>query len=256
MIIFLSYASDQRDVAEQTTLALTSLGHKVFFDRDSLPAGDDYHMRIRRAVEESEAFVFLISPKSVTPGSYTLTELKYARQKWPDPRQKVLPVIIERTEYRDIPNYLKAVTILEPEGSVQAEVAAELQQWAASRTLSHATPGAQQGPRTSDTLSAPGTAESVPSEIKVSGKAILSLMLVAAGSLALGEGPGFPFPESISRQNAVVMTLLSFVALGLAISAWADINKNKAKGKMLTLIAIAVSSIGILGLGLPLLLGW
>jgi TIR domain len=103
MIIFLSYASDRRDLAEQVNLALIGSGHKVFFDRDNLPAGDDYHTRIRKAVENSEAFVFLISPKSVAPGSDALTELKYARQKCPDPRRRVLPVMIERTEYQQFP---------------------------------------------------------------------------------------------------------------------------------------------------------
>src|SRR6185295_11955597 len=78
-------------------------------------------------VECSDAFVFLISQRSVTSGSYALTELKYARQKWPDPRHRVLPVMIERTAYDQIPNYLKAVTVLEPEGNVPAEVAAELE---------------------------------------------------------------------------------------------------------------------------------
>ncbi len=129
MNIFLSYSSDRRDIAEQVSLALTGSGHKVFFDRDSLPAGDDYHVRIRKGVENSDAFVFLISPRAVAPGSYALTELKYARQKWPDPRRKVLPVMIERTEYQHIPNYLKAVTVLEPEGNAPAEVVAELERW-------------------------------------------------------------------------------------------------------------------------------
>ena len=129
MNIFLSYSSDRRDIAEQVSLALTGSGHKVFFDRDSLPAGDDYHVRIRKGVENSDVFVFLISPRAVAPGSYALTELKYARQKWPDPRRKVLPVMIERTEYQQIPNYLKAVTVLEPEGNAPAEVVAELERW-------------------------------------------------------------------------------------------------------------------------------
>ena len=117
MIIFLSYASEQRDVAEQTKLALAASGHKVFYDRHSLPVGDEYHRRIRTAVEESEAFVFLISPQSIAQGCYALTELKYAREKWPVPRDKVLPVMVERTEYRHIPPYLKAITVLEPQGS-------------------------------------------------------------------------------------------------------------------------------------------
>jgi len=83
-------------VAEEIKFALASSGHQVFFDRDNLPIGDAYHHRIRKAVEDSEGFVFLISPQSVAHGCYTLTELKYAREKWPDPRGKVLPVMDAR----------------------------------------------------------------------------------------------------------------------------------------------------------------
>ena len=129
MIIFLSYASEQRDVAEQTKLALAAAGHEVFFDRHSLPVGDEYHLLIRKAVVDSEAFVFLISPRSVAQGCYALTELKYAREKWPDPRGKVLPVMVEKTEYLHIPPYLKAISVLEPEGNAPAEIAAEIQKW-------------------------------------------------------------------------------------------------------------------------------
>jgi TIR domain/Yip1 domain len=129
VIVFLSYASEQRDIADQIKLALGDSGHEVFFDRDSLPAGDDYHPRIRKAVENSDAFVFLISPQSVAQGCYALTELKYAREKWPNPRGKLLPVMIEKTDYRQIPPYLKAISVLEPEGNAPAEIAAEIQKW-------------------------------------------------------------------------------------------------------------------------------
>src|SRR5215217_7934373 len=129
MLIFLSYASEQRDMAEQIKLALTASDHKVFFDRDSLPPGEDYHSRIRKAVQGSDAFIFLISPQSIAQGCYTLTELKYAREKWPKPEQKVLPVMIEKTDYSQIPPYLKAVTVLEPSGSAPAEVTVVIEEW-------------------------------------------------------------------------------------------------------------------------------
>ena len=129
MKIFLSYPSDCRDVAEQIYLALAASRHKVFFDRDILTAGYDYHTRLRAALEDSDALVFLISPKSVAAGSYSLTELKFARQKWSDPHRRVLPVMIEPVSYAQIPNYLQAVTILEPEGNVAAEVVAALEEW-------------------------------------------------------------------------------------------------------------------------------
>jgi hypothetical protein len=128
-MIFLSYASEQRGIAEEIRFALRGLGHQVFFDRDSLLIGHEYHFRIRKAVETSEAFVFLISPQSVASGCYTLTELKYARDRWPDPQGKVLPVMVEKTDYGEIPAYLKSVTVLEPEGNVPAEIAAEISKW-------------------------------------------------------------------------------------------------------------------------------
>ena len=37
--------------------------------------------------------------------------------------------MVRRTDYLQIPNYLKAVTVLEPEGSIPAEVVAELETW-------------------------------------------------------------------------------------------------------------------------------
>jgi hypothetical protein len=73
-------------------------------------------------VEAADGLVFLVSPSSVQTGRYTLTELKYARHKWPHPKNRVLPVIVQPTDFERIPAYLKAVTILEPEGNVAAEV--------------------------------------------------------------------------------------------------------------------------------------
>ena len=59
--IFLSYASEDQRVAEEISLALAGEGHEVFFDRASLPAAGEYHRRIREAVDEADAIVFLIS---------------------------------------------------------------------------------------------------------------------------------------------------------------------------------------------------
>lgn len=127
MQIFLSYASEDRELADQTHLALTGAGHLVFFDRESLPPGGDYHERIRAAVQRSEIFVFLITENSVAHGSYALTELKYARGKWPHPMGRILPVRAGSVAWKLIPPYLKAVTVLEPEGNIPAEVLVAVQ---------------------------------------------------------------------------------------------------------------------------------
>jgi len=117
MQIFLSYAAEDHDLAEEVQLALIGAGHQVFFDRASLPPGHDYHSRIQSAVQSSDLFVFLISPNSVAQGSYAVTELKYARAKWPHPKGKLLPVLARATDWHAIPPYLRSITVLRPEGN-------------------------------------------------------------------------------------------------------------------------------------------
>jgi hypothetical protein len=124
MKIFLAYAATDKTAAESVAFSLRSRGHKVFLDRDDLPAGGSYDQQIERAVKASDIFVFLISPDSVTEGRYTLTELSFAREKWPDPNDHVLPVMARETPLDQIDPYLKAVTILKRKGSIAAETGA------------------------------------------------------------------------------------------------------------------------------------
>ena len=128
--IFLSYASEDQRVAEEISLALAGEGHEVFFDRASLPAAGEYHRRIREAVDEADAIVFLISRFSVSKNSYALSELQLAKAKWKHPMDRLLPVIVSETDWTMIPEYLKAVTILRPEGNISADVAAAFTQLA------------------------------------------------------------------------------------------------------------------------------
>lgn len=129
MRLFLSYASKDRRIAEDVYLALVGDGHDVFYDQPSLIPGENSERRIRAALENADAIVFLISPHSVEQGSYALTELKIARQIWKHPEGHVLPTMVESTPFEQIPAYLRAVTILQPEGNTAAEVADTLRRW-------------------------------------------------------------------------------------------------------------------------------
>ena len=82
-------------------------------------------MRIERAVLASDLFIFLVSPEAVVKGKYTLTELSYARKKWPSASGRVLPVIVAPTPINSIPPFLRSVSIFEPEGNIAADTAAE-----------------------------------------------------------------------------------------------------------------------------------
>jgi hypothetical protein len=126
MRIFLSHASEDREKAEEIALALEGEGHDVFFDRTDLESGADYNAVIRKRVADADLFLFLITPASIDEGSYTLTELRMAREKWAHPKERVIPIMLEPTPLDLLPAYVRAVTVLDPEGDFVAEVAAHV----------------------------------------------------------------------------------------------------------------------------------
>jgi len=114
MRVFISYASEQNEIAEAVAIGLRQSGHRVFFDRDTLPSGEEYDIKIQKEIEGSDLFIFLISPTSVEAGRYTLSELRFARKKWPSPSGKVLPVLVEETPLNDVPQCHLATGLSEP----------------------------------------------------------------------------------------------------------------------------------------------
>jgi hypothetical protein len=127
MRIFLSYASEDIGVAEPLAFALQSNDHEVFFDRQSLPAGSAFDRRIKDEIDDADLAVFLISPDSVAAGGYARSELSFMRSKWPSPDGRVLPVIARETTFETIPAYLRAATVLRPDGNIPAETAAHIE---------------------------------------------------------------------------------------------------------------------------------
>lgn len=123
-LVFLCYASEDQALAESIQLALASAGYEVFFDQESLFAGDDYNGRILEAIRKCDAFVFLATNSSVREGKYTLTELKFIRQRWPSPAGRVLAVNPHELEITRLPPYVAAATLLQTKGSIAAEVRA------------------------------------------------------------------------------------------------------------------------------------
>jgi len=125
--IFLSYASPYREQADDLCCRLQAVGHEVFFDREDLPAGTSFDDRIRQAIDDAELFIFLVAPESVAQGHYTRTELKLAARKWPTPGWHVLPVMVAETPLAEVPAYLRALTLMQAEGNLTAEVVMEVQ---------------------------------------------------------------------------------------------------------------------------------
>ncbi len=120
MNIFLSYPSTRRDFAERLKLGLEAEQHEVFFDRDDLPPGEAFHQAIRGAVQSADLFIFVVAPESLREGGYARAELGFAQERWPQPAGHVLPVLLAPVDVTQLPPYLLAVTLLEPQGDAVA----------------------------------------------------------------------------------------------------------------------------------------
>jgi tetratricopeptide (TPR) repeat protein len=123
--IFISYSSKYQDICDRLQLALEANGrHEVFVDRSELTPGRPFDETLRKGIEDCDLLLFLISPESVAPGSYALAEMGIAKKRWRHPGGHLLPVKVAPTPKEAIPAYLRAVTILEPQGDVVAETVA------------------------------------------------------------------------------------------------------------------------------------
>jgi hypothetical protein len=121
MKIFVSYASEHRELAERVYLKLTNQGHEVFFDRRDLQPGLSFDIRIRDEIERCDLFVFLLARESIEPGAYALTEVELVRRKWPDPEGRVLVVDLGNLQGQGVPPYLRANILLAPTGDPATE---------------------------------------------------------------------------------------------------------------------------------------
>lgn len=126
MRIFLSHPHEHRRIADALCVALRQEGHAPTLDIELLAAGDAFHAPLRKAVEGSDLFIYLLSPASLEAGSYALTELDFARKRWPNPSGRVLPVMVAPVDFDRIPPYLASVTVLQPSGDLVAETVARV----------------------------------------------------------------------------------------------------------------------------------
>jgi hypothetical protein len=122
MSVFVAHSNKDKVLAREIAEKLRSRGVEVFLDEDSLPPGHDYDGRIRKAILSCEVFLFLASKASTRRGGYALTELRIARQRWPNPAGHVLPVAVDDVPFASLHPYLtQGVTVLRPHGNVAVE---------------------------------------------------------------------------------------------------------------------------------------
>lgn len=77
--VFISYSRADSDLARKINDALQSQGKTTWFDQESIDAGTDFQQEIYRGIENSDNFLFIISPSSVN-SPYCAAEVEYAQK--------------------------------------------------------------------------------------------------------------------------------------------------------------------------------
>jgi hypothetical protein len=103
--IFLSYASEDLPAARAIADALAARNLEVWFDKQALAGGDDYRLKIRRAIQGSCLFVPVISRHTLTAAP------RFFRREWleaidlaplfPANRTFILPVAVDDVSVSD-----------------------------------------------------------------------------------------------------------------------------------------------------------
>ena len=76
--VFVSYSRVDSDFARQLNDALQTQGKTTWFDQESIATGTDFQQEINRGIEQSDNFLFIISPESVN-SPYCADEVEYAK---------------------------------------------------------------------------------------------------------------------------------------------------------------------------------
>ena len=129
MKIFIAHAHEDLAIADRIQTGLRQEKHEVFFASTDIAASSEFNRRIRSELESSDVMIFLVSAASLEKGKYTWSEIEIAQQKWPDPSNRVLPVVVDDIGDNEIPAYLATVSALTPRGDTVADVAHACRFW-------------------------------------------------------------------------------------------------------------------------------
>ncbi len=96
--IFISYSRKDLDFAQKIVDALAENDLDTWIDWKSIPKGEDWEQEIYRGIEEADAFLFLVSPDSVT-SEMCNKEIAHAVANG----KRILPIVIRDA---DVANFL------------------------------------------------------------------------------------------------------------------------------------------------------
>ena len=126
--IFISYASEDRQVAEAVATLLKNAKLDAWFDRDQLMAGDQFKERIQKGIRRSDLFLPILSRNCLSRRErYFRWEWDYAMEKargLPASVKFIFPVVIDDVPpgHEDIPAALSDLSWMSIAGGLTTEL--------------------------------------------------------------------------------------------------------------------------------------
>jgi len=100
--VFISYSRTDSEFVQRLASSLLELGRSPWVDTVGIPDAEMFPQAIRTAIEESDAFLFVITPASVS-SSFCEQEVAYARTL----AKRIVPVLRERVPDDEIPEEIR-----------------------------------------------------------------------------------------------------------------------------------------------------
>lgn len=102
--VFISYASEDYDVANRVAETFRRLGMGVWFDKVSLEPGDEYVQKIKKNIEECRAFVPILSQNVLDRGRrFYKREWTWAKEEveWRGNNRFIFPIRVDDVNLGD-----------------------------------------------------------------------------------------------------------------------------------------------------------
>ena len=132
--VFISYAREDAETAQKVARELTLRGIEVWLDSRELLPGENWEIRIAKAIRASDFLVSIISEHSSRKVGYVQSELRQAlnwQQQHPSEAVYLIPLLIGDTEIPHIIKDLQVARVTEDVSSPVAQIALSIRKaWA------------------------------------------------------------------------------------------------------------------------------
>ena len=102
--VFIAYGDEDIEFAQKLNNALQDQGKGAWFDQESIDSGQDSRAEINSGIEQTDNFIFIISPDAVA-SSVCVQSLEYAQRLG----KRIIPVLLRAVESATLPSAIASL---------------------------------------------------------------------------------------------------------------------------------------------------